>query len=193
MYSNFLKRMLDFLISLFLIPFILPIALLLIILIRLESKGSPFFFQKRVGRNGQTFLLVKLRSMQVQNMNLSNTNSYRTRKNDSRITKIGNFIRKFSLDELPQIFNILIGDMSLVGPRPDVPQMETLYNIEEWQKRHSIRPGLTGLAQIKIRSSGTQEQRTKYDLFYVDNLSFPLDIKIIFYTIFKVLNRYGAN
>lgn len=191
MYRHFFKRVLDLFTALLLTSFFLPIALILMVIIRFESKGSPIYIQKRTGKDAKEFKIYKLRSMRKTSQ--KNEGSFRTAKNDVRITKFGSFIRKTSLDEIPQIINVLKGDMSLIGPRPDVLDMKSLYSQEEWLNRTSIRPGVTGLAQVTIRSSGTQEQRTQLDLLYIKNISFLSDLKIIFLTACKVLRRSGVN
>ena len=138
--------------------------------------------------NGRIFRIFKFRSMVK---NADSIGSFQTLDHDSRITRVGIFLRKNSLDELPQLINVLIGDMSIVGPRPDVPQQRELYTDKEWKKRTSVRPGITGLAQAKLRSAATPDQRKMLDLEYVDNLSVMQDFKIILLTILQVIFKGG--
>ena len=163
-----------------LFPFILLISLAIII----ESKGGVFFVQERVGQFAKPFQMYKFRSMVA---GASEQGPYFTAQGDSRITKVGAFLRKTSLDELPQLLNVLKGDMSLVGPRPDVFAQRSNYTQEEWEKRTCVKPGITGLAQATIRNVGGERKRTALDLEYVDNISFGLDLKILFLTIKQVL------
>jgi lipopolysaccharide/colanic/teichoic acid biosynthesis glycosyltransferase len=150
--------------------------------------GGALFRQTRVGRGTVPFQMLKFRSMV---MNADKLGGYATETGDPRITKIGRFIRRTSLDELPQLLNVLRGDMSIVGPRPDVPAQESLYQPDEWSIRHAVRPGLTGLAQATQRSVATPQDRLRLDLQYVRSASVPLDIKIIFMTIRQVVARTG--
>ena len=192
MYAIFFKRSLDIIFSLIASILFFPICLILLLLIYLQDRKPPLFVQERVGKNGELFSLLKLRTMN-HSVDEGETVSFRTAKNDGRITALGKLLRKSSLDELPQIFNVLAGHMSLVGPRPDVVEMKPLYSIDEWDKRCSVCPGITGLAQATIRSSGTQNERTRLDLEYVDRLSFSLDIWILIMTISKVAKSKHAN
>ena len=162
------------------IPFII-----IAIIIRLDSSGNVFYRQTRIGKDGKTFKIFKFRTMVS---NADQIGGYSTSQNDSRITKIGAFLRKTSLDELPQILNILLGNMSLIGPRPDVPAQKINYTEEEFMKRHQVLPGITGLAQCRNRHHLTNSSRKKYDIFYNKKVSFILDVKIILWTI-KVLRK----
>lgn len=190
MYRRFFKPLLDFFLALILSILVTPLIAVLCFFIVLESKGSPLFVQTRVGKGLRHFPLFKLRTMVSGADKLG---SYQTAKNDQRITRMGRILRLTSLDELPQVWNILLGHMSFIGPRPDVPVMEKLYTAEQWQRRHLIRPGITGLAQATIRSSGTQEQRTQLDLEYVENVSLLKDLKIIFSTFSVLIKTRLAN
>jgi lipopolysaccharide/colanic/teichoic acid biosynthesis glycosyltransferase len=152
------------------------------------DRGPVLFLQERGGRYGTTFKIYKFRSMV---RNADQIGSYQTASNDARITRIGKFLRRTSLDELPQLFNVLKGDMSLVGPRPDVPAQKSLYSADEWLRRHRVRPGVTGLAQATIRSRGTADQRKSLDLFYVENQSFWFDLKIIGLTVLQLFKKSG--
>ena len=154
----------------------------------MNSKGPVLFAQTRVGRYGKTFKLYKFRSMVTDAELLG---PYYTQQNDPRITPVGRFLRKTSLDELPQLINVIKGDMSLVGPRPDVPAQREYYSEEEWQLRNRVRPGLTGLAQSTFRSDATMEQRKSMDLEYVNKGNIWLDIKIVFWTVRQVFHRGG--
>ncbi len=166
---------------------LMPIFIILTVLISVDG-GSAFYKQLRVGRSGKEFNIYKFRSMVI---NADKLGGYSTKQNDERITKIGSFIRKTSLDELPQILNVLKGDMSLVGPRPNVPQQINEYSADEWQLRNSVRPGITGLAQATLRSDATQLERWMLDRKYVENFSFFLDIKIILLTVKQVFSKGG--
>ncbi|WP_375598347.1 sugar transferase [Devosia sp. Naph2] len=165
-----------------------PVWLLIAILIKAHDGGPVFYRQIRTGLVGRTFGILKFRSM-VQNAD--KIGGYSTADNDSRITPIGRFIRRTSLDELPQLFNVLRGDMSVVGPRPDVPEQRSLYSAEEFDKRNRVRPGITGLAQATMRSTATPEERKRLDLEYVDQASFLLDMKILALTVRQVLTKGG--
>ena len=157
-----------------------PVLLVTILAIWMDS-GSPVFFrQTRVGRGGQEFGMFKFRSMV---RNAATTGPYFTEANDVRITRVGRFIRRTSIDELPQIINVLIGHMSLVGPRPDVPEQRGLYSAEDWALRCTVRPGITGLAQVKGRSEVTWERRLSLDLRYAGQASWWFDIQIMWWTL----------
>lgn len=183
-----LKRIVDIVISLVMLILLTPVFLIVATLIKLESKGPAIFRQERVGLNGRVFTIYKFRSMR---QDAESQGPYFTSTNDPRITKIGKFIRKTSLDELPQVLNVFAGDMSLVGPRPNVPAQRNEYSQQEWEKRNSVRPGVTGLAQAKLRSAATPEQRTQLDLEYIDKASLLYDIWIILMTIRQVVFRGG--
>lgn len=184
--THLIKRFFDVLFSLIIIIFILPWLLpILLILIKLDSKGPLFFKQKRDGLNGKQFYCYKLRTMKVN----TNADIVSASIDDERITKIGKFLRKSSLDELPQFFNVLKGDMSVVGPRPHINIQTKKYTsvVKNYLFRHSIRPGITGLAQIsgyrgEVKNNTDIENRVRLDIFYIENWSFALDIKIIFQT-----------
>lgn len=162
-----------------------PVLLVFILLLIIANSGKPFFFQKRPGKNGKLFTIIKFKTMNDKkdvNGNLLN--------DAVRLTKVGNFVRKTSLDEIPQLINVLIGDMSLIGPRPLLPEYLPLYNSEQ-KKRHLVRPGITGWAQVNGRNAISWQQKFEYDVWYVENLSFKLDVQIIIKTIKKVLNSDG--
>lgn len=162
-----------------------PIFGILIIGLFLANKGKPFFFQVRVGINEKTFRIIKFKTM------TDVTNKKGNLLPDSeRLTKIGTFIRKTSLDELPQLFNILKGDMSLIGPRPLLKEYLPFYNTEE-KKRHHVKPGITGWAQVNGRNSISWKEKFNFDIYYVNNISLILDIKIIIMTFKRVVTKRG--
>ena len=181
-----MKRLLDIAVALIALLLLAPLLLLVAMAIALES-GRPVLFQQiRLGLKGREFNMLKFRSMQR-----GAAGPYFTAANDSRITRVGRFIRRTSIDELPQILNVLRGDMSLVGPRPDVPAQQQLYSAEDWQQRCSVRPGITGLAQALIRSVGTHEDRLALDLRYTREQSVWLDIKIMWMTLGRLGGKGG--
>lgn len=163
--------------------------IIIILLIKSTSEGPVFFKQDRLGKNGKVFKIIKFRTM-IDNAEQIGTGVI-TFENDPRITKVGSFLRKTSLDELPQLINVLKGDMSIVGPRPPVPYHPKKYEeySEYEKKRFNVKPGITGYAQVNGRNNLTWEQRINMDVYYVDNRSFLLDLKIIFLTMLKVLKR----
>jgi lipopolysaccharide/colanic/teichoic acid biosynthesis glycosyltransferase len=190
-----MKRFTDLLFATILILLLSPIFLLLSIFILIDSKGGVFFLQDRIGLNRKKFRIIKFRTM-VKNAESTGTGIF-TNKNDDRITNFGNFLRKYSLDELPQIFNVFKGEMSIVGPRP--PVLFHPYKIdqypEEYVKRFNFKPGITGLAQISGRTNITWEERFVLDLIYINNYSILLDVKILFTTvknIFKKIEVYPS-
>lgn len=190
-------RLFDFVSSLIAILILSFVFIIISIIIKVSSKGPIFYLDKRVGKNEREFKMYKFRSMKV---NSQDDKNWFTQENDPRITKIGAFLRKTSLDELPQLFNVLIGDMSLVGPRPESPFSKDIYDENYWNNVHLVKPGITGLAQINGRSSLTLEQKIKYDLEYVNFISNNSGIKSLFYnfnillkTIKIVLDKRGSN
>ncbi|MSN86227.1 sugar transferase [Riemerella anatipestifer] len=187
MYKNFFKRILDF--SLALIGFIIlfPVFIIVMILLTISSEGKPFFFQKRPGLNEQIFSIIKFKTMNDKKDAQGNLLS-----DAERLTVVGKFVRKTSLDEIPQLLNVIKGDMSLIGPRPLLPQYLPLYN-EEQRKRHNVRPGITGWAQVNGRNAISWQQKFEYDVWYVHNLSLSLDIKILFLTVKKVFVSEGIS
>jgi lipopolysaccharide/colanic/teichoic acid biosynthesis glycosyltransferase len=184
-----MKRLMDVVVSFAALLLLSPVLLAVAIAVMLED-GSPVLFrQVRVGRGGREFCIYKFRSMVK---NAAAVGPYHTASDDPRITRIGRFIRRTSLDELPQLLNVLAGDMSRVGPRPDVPAQRTLYTAADWQARCSVRPGITGLAQALLRSAATPQQRLDLDLRYVREHSLGLDLKIIAWTLGRLTGK-GAN
>lgn len=187
MYSIFLKRIFDFILSLLGIIVLSPMLLILIIIGAIKMKGNPFFCQARPGKDEKIFKLIKFRSMTEEKDKDGNYLS-----DDVRLTSYGKWLRSSSLDELPELFNILIGDMAIVGPRPLLIQYIPLYN-EEQHHRHDVRPGLTGLAQVNGRNLLSWKDKFNYDIEYVNNITFIGDIKIIFKTVKNVLTHEGIN
>lgn len=183
-----MKRFFDIAAAILLIFIFFPILAITAMAIYLQDRGEILFCQRRVGLDGKEFFIFKFRSMVS---NAEDIGYYYTKDGDHRITPVGHVIRRTSLDELPQLFNVLKGDMSLVGPRPDLPLQSEFYTNEEWKLRNSVRPGITGLAQAKIRSWGTMEERKRLDLYYVKNMNFWLDLKIIIITLKQVLFTGG--
>ena len=183
-----IKRIFDVVVCLIILLTSLPFMALIALLIRFETRGPVIFKQERVGLEGRLFHIYKFRSMVVD---AESQGPYFTSIADPRITRIGRIIRKTSLDELPQLLNVLSGDMSLVGPRPDVPGQRVDYTEKDWSKRISVRPGITGLAQAMLRSAATPEERTRLDLEYVDKASLFFDIWLILRTVKQVLFKGG--
>ena len=189
----FIKHMIDKIFGLILIVIIFPILVLLSIAIKLNSKGPIIFKQKRLGKNGKVFNMYKFRTMYVDAPDLRNEDgSTFNSDDDPRVTKVGKILRKTSLDELPQILNILKGEMSFIGPRPDLPDHYDLYS-EDDKKKLLVRPGVTGYAQANGRNSNSRAQRRAMDIYYIENYSLILDIQIFFKTIFSVLKQEGVN
>ena len=186
----YIKRFFDIAFSLSICVFLLSwLAPILWILVKLESKGPLLFKQKREGINGKEFVCYKFRSMRINML----ADKVHATKNDFRVTKIGAFLRKTSMDELPQFINVLLGDMSVVGPRPHLESLSLEYQkeVDDYLKRHIVKPGITGLAQVsgyrgEIKKTSDIKNRVRFDIFYIENWSFFLDIKIIIKTIFNV-------
>lgn len=190
MYKRYFKRMLDFMIALVATPFVVLIIIIMTPIIFLDDPGPIFYNAVRRGKNGKTFKMYKLRSMYVGSPDIKNSDgSTYNSATDPRVTKVGRIIRKLSIDEIPQILNVLKGDMSFIGPRPTLAKRpyEQLNDIQK--KRLAVRPGITGYAQAYYRNSITQGEKFEYDCEYVDKISFWLDIKILVHTIFSVLKR----
>lgn len=187
MYRCFFKRFFDFLLSIIALLILLPFFLIFIIIGAIAMKGNPFFTQLRPGKNGRIFKLIKFRTM--SNAKDKDGNLL---PDEKRLNGYGKLLRKLSIDELPEIINILKGDMSIVGPRPLLVKYLPLYN-EEQKKRHNVRPGLTGYAQAYGRNSLTWEEKFEKDVYYVENISLWLDIKILFKTVAVVLKRDGIS
>lgn len=181
------KRSADVLLSVLSLVIALPLMIIIGVLIRIDSKGPVIYKQIRAGLNGRPFTIYKFRSMREK----EETEQIDQTDND-RVTKIGRLIRRTSVDELPQLLNIIKGDMSIVGPRPLLVEYLPLYN-DRQRRRHEVRPGLTGLAQIKGRNAITWQDRLEYDVIYVDNMTLFKDISIILATVIKVIKREGIN
>jgi lipopolysaccharide/colanic/teichoic acid biosynthesis glycosyltransferase len=183
MYSRFIKRALDFVLSLCGIVVLSPVLLVLTVLGTVKMKGNPFFTQPRPGKNEKIFKLVKFRSMTCQT-----DKNGKLLPDEQRLTKYGKTLRSTSLDELPELFNILAGDMSIVGPRPQLVR-DMVFMTPEQRKRHLVRPGLTGLAQANGRNNISWERKFEYDLQYIQKITFMGDLRIILQTAMKVLER----
>lgn len=186
-----IKRVFDVLFSLIGIVIASPFIILFSFLISLESPGSPFYTQERVGKEGRYFKVIKLRSMRID---AEKHGAQWAEKNDPRITKIGAFIRKTRIDELPQLWNVLVGDMSLIGPRPERPNFTAEFNrdIPGFTDRLIVKPGLTGWAQVNGGYEITPEEKLKYDMYYIKNLNWKLDMLILFKTVKVIFTGEGA-
>lgn len=187
MYKNYLKRLFDFLAALVGFLLLSPIFLVVTIGLFFANQGKPFFFQTRPGKDEKLFRIVKFKTMNDKKDANGNLLS-----DAKRLTKIGSFVRKTSLDEIPQLLNVLKGDMSLIGPRPLLVHYLPLYNAEQ-KKRHDVRPGITGWAQVNGRNAISWQQKFEYDVWYVNHISLLLDIKILFLTVKKVFVREGIS
>lgn len=187
MYNSFFKRFLDFLIAFIGFVVLLPVIILVTILLAIFNNGIPFFLQDRPGKNEQIFKVIKFKTMNDKKDKSGNLLS-----DAERLTIIGKFIRKTSLDELPQLINVIKGDMSLVGPRPLLVEYLPLYDKKQ-KKRHKVRPGITGWAQVNGRNTLSWKQKFEYDIWYIDNISFLLDFRIVLLTIKKVFKSEGIS
>ena len=184
MYRHFFKRFFDFWISLVALIVISPILVVVTIWLHFANKGAgAFFFQQRPGKNGNIFKVVKFKTMTDERDGEGNL-----LPDERRLTKVGHIVRSTSIDELPQLFNVLVGDMALIGPRPLLVDFLPLYSTEQ-ARRHEVRPGITAWAQVNGRNTMKYSKKFEYDVWYVDHLSFWLDIKIIWLTIMNVLRR----
>ena len=188
MYVHFVKRLIDFIIVFCTLIIIWPILLLISIWLHFANKGTgTFFMQERPGKHGKIFKVIKYKTMTDERDENGNLLS-----DEKRLSKIGKFIRSTSIDELPQLINVLKGDMALIGPRPLLPQYLPLYSKEQ-ARRHAVRPGITGWAQVNGRNAISWTKKFELDVWYVDHCSFLLDLKIIFLTIKKVFVREGIS
>lgn len=188
MYKNFFKRIIDFSIALLVLAIIWPILVVITIWLHFANKGAgAFFFQGRPGKNGKIFKIIKYKTMTDEKDADGNL-----LPDEIRLTKVGRFVRSTSIDELPQLINVLKGDMALIGPRPLLVQYLPLYSTEQ-ARRHEVRPGITGWAQCHGRNKITWTEKFKQDVWYVDNISLAVDLKIIFITVKKVLFREDIN
>ncbi len=187
LYSNYLKNIIDFILAFIILLLTLPLFLIVLIILTISNNGRPFFYQKRPGKNGRIFSIIKFRTM----------NDKRDDQGDllpdvQRITRAGRFVRRTSLDELPQLLSVLKGDMSLIGPRPLLVEYLPLYT-EEQARRHEVKPGITGWAQVNGRNAISWEEKFVLDIYYVNNISFTLDVKILFLTLHKAIRQEGID
>lgn len=187
MYKKYFKRFFDLLSSLIGLLVLSPILFIVTIMLCFVNQFKPFFYQKRPGKNGKIFSIIKFKTMNDKKDTQGNFLS-----DAERLTSIGTFIRNTSFDEIPQLFNVIKGDLSIIGPRPLRTFYLPLYS-EEQKKRHDVRPGITGWAQVNGRNAISWEQKFKYDIWYVENMSFLLDFKIVFLTIKKIFMREGIS
>ncbi len=187
MYKVFIKYTIDFFIAFVGLIVLMPILLIALTLLFFENDGKPFFFQLRPGKKGKIFKIIKFKTM-----NDKKDTKGKLLSDELRLTKIGKFIRKNSLDEIPQLFNVILGDMSLIGPRPLLPEYLSLYD-QVQQRRHEVKPGITGWAQVNGRNAISWQQKFELDVWYVDHISFLLDLKIFLLTFKKVIIREGIN
>lgn len=189
MYKKFIKRILDICLSLILLPFVLVVIIPSAILIKLEDGGTVFYKGSRYGKNMKKFKMYKLRTMKMYAPDIRNSDGTTFNSaSDNRLTKIGSFLRKSSVDELPQVLNVLEGSMSFVGPRPSPMGNEKTYT-SYVKKKFDVKPGITGYNQALKRNSATLEERYSNDVFYAENVSFSLDVKIVLLTIYNVVKR----
>lgn len=187
MYKIYFKRLIDIIASFCGLLLFSPILIIVSICLFISNKGKPFFFQARPGMNGKVFKIIKFKTMNDRKDKDGNLLS-----DAERLTRVGSFVRKTSLDEIPQLFNVLIGDMSLIGPRPLLVQYLVLYT--DFQKRrHEVRPGITGWAQVNGRNAISWKEKFDFDVWYIDHISFGLDFKILLLTIKKVFVREGIS
>lgn len=193
MYRHFFKRVFDILIGICALPFVILFIIVIGPIIWFEDKGPIFYAGKRIGRDGRLFRMLKFRSMKVNapDIRMENGDTYNG-DDDPRVTKIGRFMRKTSIDEIPQFINVLLGDMSFIGPRPDTPDFLDVYK-EKYPAILSIRPGITGYNQAYFRNSIDGEEKMKNDDYYAKHLTFVMDVKIVFKTIKTVLFRENIN
>lgn len=187
LYRNFLKRIFDFILSLVAFLLLFPVFLVVTVLLYIANQGSPFFLQQRPGKDGKIFRVIKYKTMNDQRDAQGNL-----LPDEVRLTAVGKFVRKTSLDEIPQLLNVIKGDMSLIGPRPLLVEYLPLYDTVQ-SRRHEVRPGITGWAQVNGRNAIGWSEKFSYDVWYVDNLSPWLDLKIIFLTIYKIFKSEGIS
>lgn len=187
MYKNFFKRLIDFFAAFFGLLLLSPIFIIVTIGLFIANNGKPFFFQARPGKDERIFKIVKFKTMNDKKDANGNLLS-----DAERLTPIGAFVRKTSLDEIPQLINVLKGDMSLIGPRPLLPQYLPLYS-ETQKRRHEVRPGITGWAQVNGRNAISWQKKFELDVEYVDNLSLKMDLKVFFMTFKKVFKSEGIS
>jgi len=187
MYKNLIKRILDFTISFGLLFLFSPIIVLVGIVLSIQNQGTPFFVQERPGKNERRFRIIKFKTMTDEK-----DKQGKLLPDNERLTKLGSFVRKTSLDEIPQLINVLKGDMSLIGPRPLLFKYLPLYSKEQ-KRRHEVTPGITGWAQVNGRNTISWTKKFELDVYYINHISFLLDLKIIWLTLIKVFKREGVN
>ncbi len=187
MYKSFLKYIVDFLVAMLGFIILLPIFLIVMFALMIANEGKPFFFQTRPGKQGKLFKIIKFKTMNDRRDGLGVL-----LPDHLRLTKVGLFVRKTSLDEIPQLINVLKGEMSLIGPRPLLVEYLPLYN-DEQKERHKEKPGITGWAQVNGRNAISWDQKFKFDVWYVNHISFLLDLKIMWLTLKKVFKREGIS
>ena len=187
MYLNKIKPFLDFISSILGIILLIPLFIVITALLYIVNNGKPFFFQLRPGKNGKIFKIVKFKTM-----NDKRDSKGALLPDSERLTPVGNFIRKTSLDEIPQLLNVVKGEMSIIGPRPLLTNYLHLYN-DFQNRRHEVKPGITGWAQVNGRNAISWDEKFDYDVWYVENISFTLDIQILYRSISKVLSSEGIN
>lgn len=182
LYKTIIKSSLDIIMALIAFVIFLPLFIIILVILTITYKGNPFYFQKRPGKNENIFKIIKFKTMKDVEIDTSESMTDMT-----RITKLGGFLRKYSLDEIPQLINVIKGDMSIVGPRPLLVSYLNHYN--DYQKqRHNVKPGITGWAQVNGRNNIDWDSRFKLDVWYVYNISFSTDMKILWLTLFKIFN-----
>ena len=190
MYAKYIKRFLDLILSLLALIILMPVLVILAIAIKIDSKGPVFFLQERLGKNGKVFKIIKFRTMVVNAEKIGDGLKVKSEK-DNRITRVGKVLIKTSLDELPQLINVVKGEMALIGPRPPVTYHPHKYEEypEEQKRRFLVRPGITGLAQVRVRNSATWDERIKIDLEYIEKITFIGDFQIFINTIISILAK----
>ena len=187
MYSHFVKRILDFLMAIIGFIILLPLFICITILLFIANNGKPFFIQKRPGKDCKVFQIVKFKTM-----NDKKDKDGKLLHDSLRLTKVGKFVRRTSLDEIPQLLNVIKGEMSIIGPRPLLTDYVHLYNAYQ-NRRHEVKPGITGWAQVNGRNAISWDKKFELDVYYVSNISFLLDVKILFLTVKKVLKSEGIS
>ncbi len=187
MYRSFFKRSFDFLLATIVFIVAFPVFLTITLVFYILNEGKPFFYQTRPGKNARLFTVVKFKTM-----NDKKNSHGELLPDQERLTRFGQLVRKTSLDEIPQLLNVIKGDMSLIGPRPLLVEYVPLYS-EEQARRHDVRPGITGWAQVNGRNAISWEKKFELDVWYVEHLSWRLDLKIVFLTVYKVFKREGIS
>ncbi|AWM13053.1 lipid carrier--UDP-N-acetylgalactosaminyltransferase [Flavobacterium sediminis] len=187
MYAKVFKPLFDFVLAFVAFVLLLPLFMIITFLLAIANEGKPFFFQKRPGKNEKIFSIIKFKTMNDRKDAQGNL-----LPDADRLTVVGNWVRRLSLDEIPQLLNVLKGDMSLIGPRPLLPQYLPLYD-DFQRRRHEIKPGITGWAQVNGRNALDWQTKFRYDVWYVDHVSFFTDLKIVYLTVKKVLKKEGIN